>query len=1157
MSVVVMQVKNVTKHPNADALNIYDFEAPYCEDKQIVANLDNVYEVGDLVFVALEGSVLKDGTKIKPCKIRGVASYGMALGHCNKLDAKPGDNFTHLFCVEEKENVDTKGFSIIKWPDIELFHNVRRDLKKSGLTPTIKYLAKVKLDGCFHRTARVTLADGTKKPIGQIKPGDYVFGVDKTNKIVRTKVIDTFKNGRTKEWVKILGCRGANGFLNTSAIFSIMCTPNHLIWCKSKNSYVEAKDLKSNDVVCMFRNFEVSLTFVQEQILLGKLLGDATLNSTSCSSHVEWGHVEYDLEYLKWTMKGLGSLANKKISTYISGYGSVMKRARTFNSAHIKHKFISFYEKEKKSVPEWVADELTPLSLAFWYMDDGSLSHNDIQKDRAIFHTCDFTEEDCIILVKGLNRFGINAAIRNGKKDKYPTIYLDTEGSEKLFLLIAPYITPCMKRKLPEHYQNCVSWLPKTDNRHEPSIVERKIIKVEKLKPVSGVKYDIQTNTSNYFVNGILVHNSNGGIQINPDGRIAAQSRSRIITPQKDNLGFAGWVYKNEDYFSALKQNEKIILYGEWGGCLYHDTPILLSDGTPRKIGEIVNKKEKLSVLTYNFETNKLEPKRIINWLKQEDNNNWLTVNVKRRHRGGKSTRLILTKNHMVYIKRKSNIVEIPAKKLFAGDVVFVQGRILGYHQLQFIMGSLIGDGSFDSYGMFKTGHSDDDQPFYNKFIKKLLANMGFSSKRISGHGSNMTDFTSQSFPEVKNLQDLLIKDGIKKPSKKYLDKMHPPAFAAWYMDDGSLAGGHNGRQYQCDISTFDFGKKVTEELSEWFREHGFDCYVCKCERADRNKNKQHFLRFSPQGAEAFLRMIAPYVIKQFNYKLPPYLRKIPKINWHHQNPIDGIVESVVLSVEDGNPYTQRYKRYRYDIEVEDNHNFFANHVLVHNSGIQKRTAISKIDRRIFVVFAIQFGVLDAKIEINPDNIAAMLPKHPDIFVLPFYGPKFVCDFSDTIKLQDTIEEINKLVEDVEKTDPWVQSVFGIEGLGEGVVMYPLIGDGKIPRHTFSEYIFKAKGEKHKVVNSKKPVQIDPTFVKNINEFVKLFATENRFEQGITVACNNEYDMKHMGNFLKWFSQDVKKESKAELEAAGLEFKQVNKQLTRVAKEWFLKQLKK
>lgn len=222
-------------------------------------------------------------------------------------------------------------------------------------------------------------------------------------------------------------------------------------------------------------------------------------------------------------------------------------------------------------------------------------------------------------------------------------------------------------------------------------------------------------------------------------------------------------------------------------------------------------------------------------------------------------------------------------------------------------------------------------------------------------------------------------------------------------------------------------------------------------------------------------------------------------------------------------------------------------------SGVQKGVAISQLDRKIFAVFAIQFGddiISPRKLEIRPDKIRKFLPEHKDVFVIPFYGEPLTIDFGNKEQIQSVAETINKMVEDVEKIDPWVKDTFDIEGIGEGLVMYPET-DKLIERTNYTQYLFKAKGLKHQAVKSKKAVSIDPELVKTIAEFVDIFVTESRLEQGLAEACNGELDMKKMGDFLKWFAHDVHKESVAELEAAGLTWKEVNKHIMTNARKWY------
>ena len=71
MTVMAMEVVGAEKHPNADALRLYKMKAAD-KEVEIIANLDRIYQLGDIVAIALVGSTLKDGTKIKPTNTKSI-----------------------------------------------------------------------------------------------------------------------------------------------------------------------------------------------------------------------------------------------------------------------------------------------------------------------------------------------------------------------------------------------------------------------------------------------------------------------------------------------------------------------------------------------------------------------------------------------------------------------------------------------------------------------------------------------------------------------------------------------------------------------------------------------------------------------------------------------------------------------------------------------------------------------------------------------------------------------------------------------------------------------------------------------------------------------------------------------------------------------------
>lgn len=93
MPIIALKVVQASAHPNAERLRIYQFSTPE-GPLQVVANTDNLYAEGDLVAVALIGTILEDGTEIQKGKFRGERSFGMALG---KTTADEGADLTADF----------------------------------------------------------------------------------------------------------------------------------------------------------------------------------------------------------------------------------------------------------------------------------------------------------------------------------------------------------------------------------------------------------------------------------------------------------------------------------------------------------------------------------------------------------------------------------------------------------------------------------------------------------------------------------------------------------------------------------------------------------------------------------------------------------------------------------------------------------------------------------------------------------------------------------------------------------------------------------------------------------------------------------------------------------------------------------------------------
>lgn len=393
-----------------------------------------------------------------------------------------------------------------------------------------------KMDGeCFHGNTKISMATGKALQISTIVndslTNEYVLGVNEEGKIVPSRIISVFANGDGKDWLEVQ-VKGSHG-----PYTKLICTPNHLFYVPNYG-WIEAGKLQPNNKI-LLNTFSEGLTENQKQILLGKLLGDGSLHilpetgtPNRESAIIQFSHKEEHKEYISWTKKCLGSIGCEQSSTYTSGFESKMIKSWTKASHQIYEDFLSFIIDGRKTVPDFVADRLTPLAIAFWYMDDGSLVHSEKQQDRMQFATCAFSEAECAILQKGLQRFGIETTYHN--YEGYSYISVNAENSRILSRLIREFVPSVMQYKLLKCDRNI-----KPTELHEiaaPFYWARESVVISVKPYVSDKllkKYDIETETHNYFANGVLVHNCT---TIYNDGSFHARSIDGRHHPSRNRM---------------------------------------------------------------------------------------------------------------------------------------------------------------------------------------------------------------------------------------------------------------------------------------------------------------------------------------------------------------------------------------------------------------------------------------------------------------------------------------------------------------------------------------------------------------------------------------------------------------------------------------------
>lgn len=192
---------------------------------------------------------------------------------------------------------------------------------------------------------------------------------------------------------------------------------------------------------------------------------------------------------------------------FVSQYGSNMLTARTSHHLDIRNLFERF-DKPSGILPQEIEFMINPISLAFWYMDDGSLTHSENQQDRASFSTHSFNASSVKLLQRGLMRMGVSSQVQNTSKGAM--IRLNYQESRMMFTMIAPLIPPSMQYKLPLDLRGGPGWCPK------PLLIpgyrrsSLRVLSNTDLSPTGARarKLDIITSTGNLYVNGILLKDS-------------------------------------------------------------------------------------------------------------------------------------------------------------------------------------------------------------------------------------------------------------------------------------------------------------------------------------------------------------------------------------------------------------------------------------------------------------------------------------------------------------------------------------------------------------------------------------------------------------------------------------------------------------------------
>jgi uracil-DNA glycosylase family 4 len=378
-----------------------------------------------------------------PTELEAVAAEAAGCTRCRLSQSRTqvvfgqGDPHADLMLVGEAPGFheDRQGLPFVG-PSGQLLNRL---LEGIGLRRQDVYICNV--NKCLRYNAMVQLGDGSWERIGRLVRSRYdgtVMSVDAQGRLVRRRVMGWYASPLAGRRVFRLTYRSAKHA--GAGQVSIQLTGDHEVL--TDQGFIAVEQLPPGVKIATGHG----LSRVAHDVICGTLLGDGHL--TAAQSTLSFSHSTRQEAYAEFKAKLLAELAPRLSRLDVAAVAGgptayPVVHVRTLAHRSLRLLRASFYQ-QKKRVPSWMAERLSPLMLAVWFMDDGHLRVRPGKRPLAEIATYGFSEEDHQVLVTGLARLGRPAKI-SGVRRK---LVFGVPGTVALSELIAPYVPPSMRYKL-------------------------------------------------------------------------------------------------------------------------------------------------------------------------------------------------------------------------------------------------------------------------------------------------------------------------------------------------------------------------------------------------------------------------------------------------------------------------------------------------------------------------------------------------------------------------------------------------------------------------------------------------------------------------------------------------------------------------------------
>jgi uracil-DNA glycosylase family 4 len=378
-----------------------------------------------------------------PTELETVAAEAAGCTRCRLHQSRTqvvfgqGDPHADLMFVGEAPGFheDRQGLPFVG-PSGQLLNRL---LEGIGLRREDVYICNV--NKCLRYNAMVQLGDGSWERVGRLVRSRYngtVMSVDTDGRLVRRRVTGWYASPLAGRRVFRLTYRSAKHA--GAGQVSIQLTGDHEVL--TDQGFIAVEQLPHRARVATGQG----LSRVAREVVYGTLLGDGHL--TAAEATLSFGHSARQEAYAQYKAGMLAELSPRVKQLNVSAVAGGPAAYPVVHVRTLAHRSLgvlrSQFYRPRKRVPPWMAERLTPLMLAVWFMDDGHLRVRPGKRPLAEIATYGFSEGDHQVLVAGLARLGLEARI-TGKRQK---LVFGVPATEALAQLIAPYVPSAMRYKL-------------------------------------------------------------------------------------------------------------------------------------------------------------------------------------------------------------------------------------------------------------------------------------------------------------------------------------------------------------------------------------------------------------------------------------------------------------------------------------------------------------------------------------------------------------------------------------------------------------------------------------------------------------------------------------------------------------------------------------